>query len=101
MKPVLRQVYEYLRNSDKVKNQLAFAKSLKPDSAPEGLNDSYVSRLMRSKDPLPKKIVWAVHEAWGVSYEWLASSGISRWAAHKRTNRRCICHWINSRALIA
>jgi phage repressor protein C with HTH and peptisase S24 domain len=65
---ILLQVFETLRSEKKVKNQDAFAKDLK-------LTPSYISRLLKSNDILPKEVMATINKVYGVSLEWLASNG--------------------------
>lgn len=66
--PILRQIYDELYIKRLVKNQRDLAARL-------ALTPSYISRLLKSTEILPKEVVTAINREYNISLEWLASNG--------------------------
>ena len=67
-KTLLKQVFDNLFTSGKVKNQFEFGNIL-------GYGSGYVSTLMKSDKPLPQQAQYKLHEVLGVSKVWLVTNG--------------------------
>lgn len=66
--PILRQIYDELYIKRLVKNQRDLAARLV-------VTPSYISRLLKSAETLPKEVVTALNREYNISLEWLASNG--------------------------
>lgn len=67
-KTLLQQVYDELKYKSQVKNQTDFAAQL-------GYDNAYVSRLIKSKEPLPFKFQSLLHDKFSFNKKWLTTNG--------------------------
>lgn len=66
--PLLQKIYDELLHKKKISNSKDMADRLK-------FGESYISRLRKSNETLPKNVTNKIIRVFGVSAEWLASGG--------------------------